>query len=147
MIIQNNLHTLKTVLWSIIYIHELFILSELLAQSVAVSCSEGSSSLELASDAVVGLLQVGRVDVHLVVESVQLLVLTVQLTAHVSGNTLQVGEHVRHCPGRQRKRETRDETDFHYSQTLDFTYIILCLQYSNSTHTTVGACVREELQE
>ena len=64
--------------------------------------------LELPSDAVVGLLQVNRVDVHLLVESVQLVVLTVQLATHVSCYTFQVGQDIRHCPGR-REREVETE--------------------------------------
>ena len=54
--------------------------------------------LELPSDAIVGLLQVSGVHIHLLIESIELVVLTVQLVPHISRYTLEVGKYIRHCP-------------------------------------------------
>ena len=64
--------------------------------------------LELASDAVVCLLEVGSVDIHLLVEPVELVVLSVQLTSHVSRYTLQISQHIRHRPGREGEIREKD---------------------------------------
>ena len=55
-------------------------------------------SVELAFDAVVGLFKVGGVDIHLLVEPVKLIVLSVEFVAHVSCYTLQICQHIRHSP-------------------------------------------------
>ena len=55
--------------------------------------------LELASDAEIGLLEVRGIDIHLLVEAVELSVLSVQLFSHVPCYALQIRQHVRHRSG------------------------------------------------
>lgn len=52
--------------------------------------------LELASDAVVGLLKVSGVDVHLLVEAVKLIILSVKFVSHVPCYALQISQHIRY---------------------------------------------------
>lgn len=58
---------------------------------------------ELPAYAPVGLVHVGNVDVKLALESVNLLVLPVQLPAHFGGQTLEVAQHITHGPAEQRR--------------------------------------------